>query len=61
MDMDTIAEIAVTALVATIKDNASRAGILVTAPINRVPMQVILRQSSGRSKPAEKTSETENT
>jgi LacI family transcriptional regulator len=60
MDMDRIAEIAVSALVDTIKTSGIREGVLVTAKIERVAMQLIVRQSSGPAKPAQKTSEMEN-
>ncbi|MBB4217145.1 LacI family transcriptional regulator [Rhizobium sp. BK212] len=57
MDMDRIAGIAVSALVATIRANRIREGMLVTAEIERVAMQLIVRQSSGPAKPAPETSE----
>ncbi|UIK10236.1 substrate-binding domain-containing protein [Rhizobium leguminosarum] len=60
MDIERIAEIAVSALVDTIKTSGIREGVLVTAKIERVAMQLIVRQSSGPAKPAQKTSEMEN-
>ncbi|WHO74396.1 LacI family DNA-binding transcriptional regulator [Rhizobium sp. BT03] len=60
MDMDAIAGIAVSALVDTIRASSIRQGMLVTAEIDRVPMQLIVRQSSGPVSPAPKTSEMEN-
>ncbi len=60
MDMDTIAEIAVSALVDRINESGTREGVLVTAETERVPMQLIIRQSSGLANPAPKTSEMEN-
>ena len=60
MDMDTIAEIAVSALVDRINDSGTREGVLVAADTERVPMQLIIRQSSGLVNPAPKTSEMEN-
>jgi LacI family transcriptional regulator len=60
MDMNRIAEIAVSALVDTIKTSGIREGVLVPAKIERVAMQLIVRQSSGPAKPAQKTSEMEN-
>jgi LacI family transcriptional regulator len=59
--MDAIAGIAVSALVDTIRKSSMRQGMLVTAEINRVAMQLIVRQSSGPAHPAPKTSEMENT
>lgn len=60
MDMDKIAGIAVSALVDSIRTSSIRKGRLVTAQIERVAMQLIVRQSSGPAKPAPKTSEMEN-
>lgn len=60
MDMDTIAEIAVSALVDRINESGTREGVLVRAETERVPMQLIIRQSSGLVNPASKTSEMEN-
>ncbi|WP_049731199.1 LacI family DNA-binding transcriptional regulator [Rhizobium ecuadorense] len=60
MDMDTIAGIAVSALADAIRANSIRQGVLVTAEIERVAMQLIVRQSSGPANPASKTSEMEN-
>lgn len=60
MDMDRIAGIAVSALVDTIRTSSIREGMLVTAEIERVAMQLIVRQSSGPAIPAPKTSEMEN-
>jgi LacI family transcriptional regulator len=60
MDMDTIAEIAVSALVNTITASGTREGKLVTAAIDRVPMELIVRQSSGLADPARRTSQMEN-
>ncbi|EJB05702.1 transcriptional regulator [Rhizobium leguminosarum bv. trifolii WSM597] len=54
MDMDAIAGIAVSALVDTIRANSIRQGMLVTAEIDRVPMQLIVRQSSGPCGPGTK-------
>jgi LacI family transcriptional regulator len=54
MDMDRIAEIAVSALVDTIKTSSIREGVLVTAEIERVAMQLIVRQSSGSREPGTK-------
>lgn len=65
MDMDRIAEIAIDALVRTIEkggaedvfaDGTPPASRLVTAEISRVPMELIVRQSSGPSRPAKMTS-----
>ncbi|MGO7165361.1 substrate-binding domain-containing protein, partial [Rhizobium johnstonii] len=47
MDMERIAGIAVSALVDTIRTSSIREGVLVTAEIERVAMQLIVRQSSG--------------
>jgi LacI family transcriptional regulator len=60
MDMKTIAEIAVSALIDAIENGVSEASAeaisrrsrVVTAPISRVPMQLIIRQSSGAPTPA---------
>ncbi|ARQ11513.1 LacI family transcriptional regulator protein [Rhizobium etli] len=60
MDMDRIAGIAVSALADTIRKSHAREGVLVTAEIERVAMQLIVRQSSGPASPAPKTSEMEN-
>ena len=61
MDMDAIAGIAVSALVDTIRASSIRQSMLVTAEIDRVPMQLIVRQSSGPCEPGtKKTSEMEN-
>ncbi|MBX4907849.1 MULTISPECIES: LacI family DNA-binding transcriptional regulator [Rhizobium] len=60
MDMDRIAGIAVSALADTIRKSRVREGVLVTAEIERVAMQLIVRQSSGPASPATKTSEMEN-
>ncbi|MGZ2381712.1 LacI family DNA-binding transcriptional regulator [Rhizobium brockwellii] len=60
MDMDRIAKIAVSALVDTIKTSSMREGVLVTAKIERVAMQLIVRQSSGLANLAQKTSDMEN-
>ncbi|MBB4254431.1 DNA-binding LacI/PurR family transcriptional regulator [Rhizobium sp. BK008] len=57
MDMDRIAGIAVSALVDTIRTSRIREGMFVTAEIERVAMQLIVRQSSGSAKPAPETSE----
>lgn len=54
MDMDRIAGIAVSALADTIKKSRVREGVLVTAEIERVAMQLIVRQSSGPASPASK-------
>jgi LacI family transcriptional regulator len=63
MDMDRIAEIAISALVHAIEkgepeeasaDDAPSGGRLVTASVSRVPMQLIVRQSSGPPGPAKK-------
>ncbi|WP_087006122.1 LacI family DNA-binding transcriptional regulator [Rhizobium sullae] len=51
MDMDLIAAIAVSALLDSIKTNSTREGALVTAENDRVPMQLIARQSSGPVSP----------
>ncbi|MDM9622666.1 LacI family transcriptional regulator [Rhizobium sp. AC44/96] len=55
MDMVTIAEIAISSLVETIRTSGTREGKLVTSDIDRVPMKLIVRQSSGPSKPMPKT------
>ncbi|MDK4732678.1 LacI family DNA-binding transcriptional regulator [Rhizobium sp. CNPSo 3490] len=60
MDMDRIAGIAVSALADTIRKSRTREGVLVIAEIERVAMQLIVRQSSGPANPAPKTSEMEN-
>ena len=60
MDMDKIAEIAVAALLDSIRTSSTPEGILVTAEVERVPMHLIIRQSSGPANPAFKTSEMEN-
>jgi LacI family transcriptional regulator len=60
MDMDTIAEIAVSALLQTIRTRGTQDGTLVTAEIDRVPMQLIARQSSGPVSPAQKNPRMEN-
>ncbi|ARO31545.1 LacI family transcriptional regulator protein [Rhizobium sp. NXC14] len=60
MDMDRIAGIAVSALADTIRKSRTREGVLVIAEIERVAMQLIVRQSSGPASPAPKTSEMEN-
>lgn len=52
MDMDTIAGIAVSALLDTITRSRTREGVIVTAETDRVPMQLIVRQSSGPARPA---------
>jgi LacI family transcriptional regulator len=52
--MDRIAEMAVSALVDTIKTSSIREGVLVTAEIERVAMQLIDRQSSGSREPGTK-------
>jgi len=52
MDMDSIAEIAVSALLKTVMENGTREGVIVTAETDRVPMQLIVRQSSGPVSPA---------
>ena len=52
MDMDRIAEIAISALLKVIMENGTREGIIVTAETDRVPMQLIVRQSSGPVSPA---------
>ncbi len=61
MDMAAIAEIAISALVHAIEkggpdeasaDEAPSGNRLVTAPVSRVPMQLIVRQSSGPPGPA---------
>ncbi|EJC81112.1 transcriptional regulator [Rhizobium leguminosarum bv. trifolii WSM2297] len=54
MDMDRIAEIAVSALADAIKTSGTRGGMLVTAEIDRVAMQLIVRQSSGPCGPGTK-------
>ncbi|MBW9118333.1 LacI family DNA-binding transcriptional regulator [Rhizobium cauense] len=51
MDMHTIAEIAITSLLQTIQTRGSREGVLVTSETDRVPMQLIVRQSSGLADP----------
>ncbi|WP_064683390.1 LacI family DNA-binding transcriptional regulator [Rhizobium bangladeshense] len=51
MDMDRIAGIAVSALADTISKSRAREGMLVTAEIERVAMQLIVRQSSGPCEP----------
>ncbi|MBB4575651.1 LacI family transcriptional regulator [Rhizobium lentis] len=51
MDMDRIAGIAVSALADTIGKSSAREGMLVTAEIERVAMQLIVRQSSGPCEP----------
>ncbi|MBX5131551.1 LacI family DNA-binding transcriptional regulator [Rhizobium lentis] len=60
MDMDRIAGIAVSALADTIRKSRTREGVLVIAEIERVAMQLIVRQSSGPASPAPRTSEMEN-
>jgi LacI family transcriptional regulator len=50
----------VSALVDTIRASSIRQGVLATAEIDRVAMQLIVRQSSGPVNPAPKTSEMEN-
>ncbi|MBX5007961.1 LacI family DNA-binding transcriptional regulator [Rhizobium lentis] len=60
MDMDRIAGIAVSALAETIRKSRAREGVIVTAEIERVAMQLIVRHSSGPASPALKTSEMEN-
>ena len=52
MDMDRIAEIAISALLKVIMENGTREGIIVTAETDRVAMQLIVRQSSGPVSPA---------
>ncbi|WP_160011479.1 LacI family DNA-binding transcriptional regulator [Rhizobium sp. 18055] len=47
MDMATIADIAISSLMKTIQASGSREGVLVSADTDRVPMQLIVRQSSG--------------
>ncbi|OWV66455.1 LacI family transcriptional regulator [Rhizobium sp. R339] len=54
MDMDRIAGIAVSALADTISKSRAREGVLVTAEIERVAMQLIVRQSSGPREPGTK-------
>ncbi|WP_431320277.1 LacI family DNA-binding transcriptional regulator [Rhizobium sp. YTU87027] len=51
MDMHTIAEIAISSLLRTIQTRGSREGVLVTSETDRVPMQLIVRQSSGPADP----------
>ncbi|KQV66022.1 LacI family DNA-binding transcriptional regulator [Rhizobium sp. Root1220] len=60
MDMVTIAEIAISSLLRTIQTSGSREGTLVTAETDRVPMQLVVRQSSGPVDPTQNTSQTEN-
>ncbi|QFY61168.1 LacI family transcriptional regulator [Rhizobium grahamii] len=60
MDMRLIAEIAIESLVRTIQATGPREGVLVTAETDRVPMQLIVRQSSGPAAPAHLTYKTEN-
>jgi LacI family transcriptional regulator len=60
MDMVTIAEIAISSLLKTIQTNGSRVGTLVTAEMDRVPMQLIVRQSSGPASPMQIHTQTEN-
>jgi LacI family transcriptional regulator len=59
MDMVTIADIAIASLLKTIQMSGSREGVLVTAETDRVPMQLIVRQSSGPADPAHPASQTE--
>lgn len=60
MDMVTIAEIAISSLLKSIQTSGSREGTLVTAQMDRVPMQLIVRQSSGPANPMHIHSQTRN-
>ncbi len=70
MDMATIADVAISSLLKTIQASGSREGVLVSADTDRVPMQLIVRQSSGpvdptnggptTVDPAKRASQTEN-
>jgi LacI family transcriptional regulator len=53
MDMATIADIAISSLLKTIQTSGSREGVLVRAETDRVPMQLIVRQSSGLVDPTQ--------
>jgi LacI family transcriptional regulator len=59
MDMVMIADIAISSLLKTIQMSGSHEGVLVSADIDRVPMQLIVRQSSGPAGLAHPASQTE--